>query len=203
MGDSSTTTATPPAQSGGLTKDDVLGIVKGALEEFSKPLNATLEKLSAAVTPAAAAPKAEETAGKAKPLTAEDVTNLVQDSLKSFSNQQQQTQVRDSYAKTKMSDLPATYQALLPNTSDPAELKKAEQDIRDRFKAEVGDKIAAAQTQPLNSNGGGQAAQGKVDVSKLSPTQKIAYALSAGTVATSGQSAASAAAAAAAAAASK
>jgi hypothetical protein len=169
---SDTKTATPPAASGGLTREDVQGLIqetlKTSLAEALKPVTDSI----AALKPK---PMKEETAEK--PLTAADVKTMMAETLKGFQSQQSQTQARTDFIRSKLADLPATYQNLLPETADAAALAKAEQDIRARYKAEVGDKIPVA---AVNSNAGGAAATGKIDLTKLSPTQLLEHGITTG-----------------------
>jgi hypothetical protein len=176
------TTATTPAASGGLSKEEVAKLVSDGISAALNPLGDVLKgladgqkALAEKLTPPAPA-AGKETAPAA--LTAADVAKIVQDNLKTFQTGQSKAQAKAAYAADKLKDLPATYQSLLPETDDPAALAKAEQDIRARFKAELGDKLAP--TPNVASPGGGAAPEGKVDLSKLTSTQLIEHGIKAG-----------------------
>ena len=168
------TTATPAAASAGLTIEQVNAAIAQALMPVGEALKGLAEshKTLQAGLKAPTEASTQSGTGKAKeePLTAASVAALVQDGLKAFSAGQSKAQIRNAFAAEKLKDLPKTYQDLLPDTEDPQVLAKSEQDIRARYKAEVGDKTPAAGQQ---SNGGGGTPKPVVDVSKLNAVQKI------------------------------
>lgn len=180
MGDQNTS-ATPPAASGGLTKEDVKAIfaegIKEVLGESLKPIHEQMGKLQIAITPPAASAAAKGKEGESKPLTADDVKSILAEGLKGFQSQQSQSQARQDFMRSKLNDLPPTYQNLLPDTGDAAALAKAEQDIRARYKSEVLAKIGTQGATAAGSDAGGSAVAPKVDLSKLSPVQKIELAM--------------------------
>lgn len=184
--------ATPPAASGGLTLDQVNQAITSALSAALNPLGEALKGMQAnqaalaekltgtAAAEATAAAKGKETTPPA--LTAADVAKLVGDGIKAFAAGQSKATARQSYGADKLKDLPQTYRDLLPETDDPAALATAEQAIRSRYKAEVGDKIAAPAG--VASQAGGAAAEGKVDLSKFTATQLLEHGIKTGAATT-------------------
>lgn len=163
-----------------------------AIGEANKPLVEQLGKLQ---PPAAAAGNAAAntaggntaggntagagaTGGKPAPVTAEDVAKIVAEQLKGFQQTSQQTAQREAYLGSKLKDLPAAYRNQLG--PDPAKWAAEEQAIRDQFKAD----LAAAGVKPADVGGdqpGGQKPGQAVDLSKLSPVQKVMAGLAAST----------------------
>lgn len=154
-----------------------------AIGEANKPLVEQLGKLQ---PPAAAAGNAAggnaagagATGGKPTPVTAEDVAKIVAEQLKGFQQTSQQTAQREAYLGSKLKDLPAAYRNQLG--PDPAKWAAEEQAIRDQFKAD----LAAAGVKPADVGGdqpGGQKPGQAVDLSKLSPVQKVMAGLAAST----------------------
>lgn len=138
-----------------------------AIGEAVKPISEAVAKLQPATPPPAAG-------DKAKPLTAEDVTRLVSDSLKTFQQQTQQSAARQQYQGDKLKDLPPIYRDRLG--SDPAKWATEEQAIRDQFKA---DRVAlGVKVEDLGGgNPGGAAPTKQADLSKLSPTAALAQVM--------------------------
>jgi hypothetical protein len=134
----------------------------------TKPLHETIAKLEAAAQPAVKEVAAE--AGKAKALTLEDLSRLIDSKLGAQQQASQQAQARDAFLASKLKDLPAAYQKQLG--SDPSKWAAEEQSIRDQYKADF--KSAGGTKAPVGGeNPGGAAAAQAVDVSKLSPRAKI------------------------------
>jgi hypothetical protein len=145
-----------------------------AIGEANKPL---LERLDKLATPATQAAAAADPGAKAKPLSADDITKIVSDQLKTFQQGQQTQAAREGYLASKMNDLPAAYRNQMPNTADAAELARAEQQIRQQFQADF--KAAGGTTQTVAGNPPAGAAKpgAAVDTSKLSSVDKIALGL--------------------------
>jgi hypothetical protein len=133
-----TANATPPATSGGLTKDEVTAIVAESLKSVTGTLTELAKNQKVlADTLAAQAPAADAK----KSLSAEDVQKLVADGVRAATEQQQQTAeqkaAREAFIKDEkngLAKLPAAYVGQLgPDPTKWAEQAKA---ITETFKAD-------------------------------------------------------------------
>lgn len=159
----------PAAPAPAITPDAIAKLISDQVAAAVKPLHDQL----AGLKPAAAVSGKSDAASQA--LTAEAVAKIVGDKFAEAQASQASIAARSALANDKLKDLPQTYRDLLPNTGDQAQLAAAEQTIRARYRAEIGDKAAVGFN--VGGSAGGQAAKGQVDVSKLSPAQKIEYGL--------------------------
>lgn len=149
--------ATPPATSGGLTKEDVQAIIADALKplaENQKILADTLAKLP----PAAKEPEKKD--GEVKPLTAEDVARIVAEQVKTARETDAQAAAkqaaRQKVIDAKLKGVPAEFLASLPDSADEKELTAA----ADKIVARVGElKIALPDVGGASKDGGTTASQ--------------------------------------------
>jgi hypothetical protein len=170
-----TTTATPQASSGGINQEAVDASISKAmgplLEKLDKLVNAT-----APITPAAAA----QTANADKPLTAAELTRMLDQRDEQRSNQQKLQDGKSRFVGEKMKDLPQVYQGLLGN--DPAKWAAEEQDIRTRFKADL--KTAGVTAADVGGDASqGASAAGAIDLSKMNTQAKLELGLKQSTAA--------------------
>ena len=173
-------TATPPAGSGGIDQNAlaqavasaVAAALPAAIAEANRPITDALKGLQ----PAGAAQQGAQggAADKAKPLTADEVTRIVGEQLRTFQQTTQQGQQRQQFQESKLKDLPAVYRDRLG--ADPAKWAAEEQQIRDQYKADF---AAAGGTTPSvgGDNPGGKKPADTVDYSKLNATQAIELGL--------------------------
>lgn len=167
----STAAATPAT----ITLDQINEAIAAALKPITEQLAGLGKTASSAAAGEGAGKSAKKDTDAPAALTPEAVAKIVADQLAAHTTTQAAQTARTAYANDKLKDLPQTYRDLLPNTGDPAQLAQAEQAIRARYRAEIGDKAAAGTN--LGGGGGGAAPQGKVDLSKLSPQKKIEMGL--------------------------
>lgn len=168
--------ATPPATSGGLTKEDVQAIIAGAiapLVENQKILADTLAKL-----PPATADKKEGEAPK--PLSADDVKAQIAEALKAAretdASAAAKKAARQAVIDAKLKGVPEEFLAGLPDTDDAKALEDAAGKIRERV---LGLKIALPDVGGAGKDGGTKPGEGqppaKPNFSLLSEgTQKYA-----------------------------
>jgi hypothetical protein len=140
-----------------------------AVSEANKPLVEQFKTLQAQPATAAGTPAAAGKPGEVKPVTLDDVKNVIAEQFKGIQQQNQQSAQRDAYLANKLKDVPAAYRNQLGN--DPAKWATEEQTIRDQFKTD----LAAAGLKPKDVGGvtpaGGAPPTSSVDLSKLNPTQ--------------------------------
>lgn len=177
-----------------LTKDEVKEIVAAALGAAVAPITESLKTLSAGhadlvknqnviadtlakLPPAAGKNEPEKKDDAVKAITAGDVTKIVTDALKAHQTTAAANDARRGFIAEKMKDLPAVYQNQLGN--DAAKFAEEEQKIRAQYQADF--KVTGGTTPVVkgdaNGAGGGAAPSGVVDLSKLSPVQKISLGL--------------------------
>jgi hypothetical protein len=137
--------------------------------ETQKTVLAHLAKPPAEPAKPATAPAAGE-----KPLTQSDVQKAIADALTARQQTDQQTAARAAFVGKKLSDLPAVYQNQLGN--DPAKWDAEEQQIRSAFQNDfkaAGGKVADVGGSPA----GGAPPAATVDLTNLTPVEKIALGL--------------------------
>ena len=160
----------------GLT-EQIGPVVTAAVSEAVGEVSGRLEKVETAAAEGAKTPAAE---GEDAPVTQAQLTKLLADRDAKVAEDGKKAEAdaagakaRDEYVATNMKDLPAAYGALMPATADEAELKAAEQKIREQAKAEAGDagwEVPDVGEKSPEGKGPGSAAP---DNSKMSPVQKI------------------------------
>jgi hypothetical protein len=119
---------------------DGLGELAKNQKVLADTFAADQQKAAEAAKAAAAATTTDAKKGEPpKPLTLEDVTKVVNDSvanqLKTREEAAASTEARNKFIGEKLKDLTPAYQNLLGN--DPAKWAAEEQQIRDKFKAEI------------------------------------------------------------------
>lgn len=140
MADEATASATPPATSGGLSKDDVLKIVGEALS----PVTGTLKELAAGQKTLA-----ESLSKVPAPTKPEDVAKLVTDQLAAHNKAQQEATAknevkaaaRKKIVDTQLKGVPESFLKLLPDTEDEKILAEAAAAIRKDVQALPGVKL--------------------------------------------------------------
>ncbi|MGN6507778.1 MAG: hypothetical protein ACTHM6_19635 [Tepidisphaeraceae bacterium] len=175
-------TATPPAASGGLTKDEVNTI----LAEAIKPLTTTIADLAKnqniladtlkSLPPAPAAKNAADPKGsdQAKPLTAEDANKLfgemLDKKLGEFRQGQQQSAERQAFIGKHLDKLPPIYRDKLGN--DPTKWEEESKAIQSQYESDLKSQgfkpVDVGAAQPA----GKPAAALPVDLSKMTPAQQ-------------------------------
>lgn len=144
-------------------------------------LTADVEARKTAAKPADAKPADAAKPGEAaKPLTAQDVAQIVADSIKASQTSTEAANSRKVFVADKLKDLPAAYQNQLG--ADPAKWAAEEQAIRTQYQADF--KVSGGKAPEVNGNAGQAGATtpaATVDYSKLTPTQLIAQGLAAST----------------------
>lgn len=181
------TTATPPAASGGFTKEQL----DAAIAEALKPITAgiktvtdghnSLANVVKGITDASAAAPAEaDKKGKPEALTADAAKQLFGDLLKQHSQQQQQTaqqqQAREQFKATRLQNFPPAYADRLGNDSSKWE-DEAKQ-IAATY-AEDGKKFGWKPAAPVGqqTTGASPVQLAAPDLSKMSPQQLAEMAL--------------------------
>lgn len=129
------------AEAGKKTDTAIALHVQDAMKDVTKQLT----QLQDAVTK----PPEKKDGDTAKPLTAEDVAGIVAKAIDGYKAEQAKAAeaasadektkgVLKAYVAEKMKDVPPAYQALMPATGDADALAKAEKDVRERMKTELG-----------------------------------------------------------------
>ena len=162
--------ASPPAQSGGLGLGDeaLKAIIAKAVAEAVGPLAATLAEVQKAQQ------AAQDAAGKA--IKAEDVSKVVQEQIAAQNASNAAGEAKRAFVAEKLKDLPAAYQAKLGD--EPKDWAAQEQAIREEFRKDF---AAAGGKAPAVDGGAGTAGAAKpgatIDLSKLSGQQLIEVGL--------------------------
>jgi hypothetical protein len=143
-----------------------------AIAEANKPLLEQIAKLQpAAATPAETAAKPGE-AGAAKPLTLDDVTKVIKDTLGERDRTASTSAARQRFIDEKLKGLPAAYHLMIPQTDDAQQLEAAGKRARETFEADF--KVQGGEKKSVGGETtGGAAPAATVDLSKLSPIAKI------------------------------
>jgi hypothetical protein len=169
-----TTTATPPANSGGIDQAALAKAIADGIAEQLKPITEQLGKLTAPAAPATQAAPAAAATTADKPLTLADFQKLLDDRDKQNQSRQQLESSKGKFVADKLKDLPPVYQGLLGN--DPSKWAAEEQDIRTRFKADF--KAAGGTVEQVGADGSaGAAPGGAIDLSKMTALEKMALGL--------------------------
>jgi hypothetical protein len=163
--------ATPPASSGGITQEQLNKAVETAVAAAIKPFaeaqveigkNHKILADTIAALPAVSGKKDEKKADEPKPLTAEDVSKIVSDSLKAAREADQQTAsksaARQRVVDAKLKDVPPEFLSALPDTDNEAELNAA----ADKIVTRVNDvlKVKQADVGGAGKDGGKKPGEG-------------------------------------------
>lgn len=150
-----------------------------SLAAANKSLLERLEKLQAPAPAAEATPAADpkgKGADAAKPLTLEDIAKLIDTKFGQRDEQGKVSAARDKFITEKMKDIPPEFLRDMPATDDVTKLATAEQAIRGRVQEIF--KAAGIKAPGVGGdNPAGKKPGEAVDLSKLTPEQKIEMAL--------------------------
>jgi hypothetical protein len=158
--------ATPaPVATPAVDQKTLADLLKSTVSEIVKPLQdeiATLRK------------GGEKTADAEKPLSASELTTLLDKRDQSRATSERANSARTKYLAESLKGIPAAYARDLPATEDAAVLAAEGEKIRVRYRAD----LEAAGVRPPNVSGAGGAAAGSppgaaVNTSKLTAGQKI------------------------------
>ncbi|MGN6727953.1 MAG: hypothetical protein ACTHLZ_18690 [Tepidisphaeraceae bacterium] len=141
-------TATPPAATGGISKDEVTAIIAAALKPVTDSivqiakdqqiLGKGFEEAVKAATTAAPKP-GDKVNDQVKPLTAEDANKLfgemLDKKLGEFRQGQQQSADRHAFMSKHLDKLPAVYRDKLGN--DPAKWEEETKAIRSQYESDL------------------------------------------------------------------
>ncbi len=161
--------ATPPANNGGLTKEDVSKMISDAIAPLSQSTSKITESITALTElikkpGTEERPKAETPAG----LTEEQVKKLIADATTTAQQDMSQKAARDAYIGEKLKDLPAAYRNQLG--TDKSKWAAEEQALRDQFKADL--EAAGVKKADLGNaakEGGNASGSQVVDRTKIDP----------------------------------
>lgn len=171
-----TQTATPPANSGGLTIEQVNAAIAGVVKPLADAVKSlgdnqkTIADTLAQLPPAGVAKKDGE---KPAAITADDVTRIVTDALKAQSQSQQAVAAREKFVSETLGKLPDAYKRLLGN--DPAKWADEAKVIQSTFESDLKASGAPAENKGGASRDGGSSVVNQpIDKSKLDPVSRIA-----------------------------
>lgn len=165
-------------EAGGVSEERVKALLGESLKPLIDAQAAITESVGKLLTKQAAtaaeAGGTQSTADTAKPdtLTADSVKQLIGDAFKTYAQTQQSYSQRQAFVAQNLGKLPQAYQAQLGQ--DPARWADESKAIHAQYEADF--KGAGGKTTDLggaNRDGGTTAANGGVDLSKLTPMQKI------------------------------
>jgi hypothetical protein len=176
-----TTTATPPAANGGTAAgasspafdpkalgSELLTGLKSHIAEIVKPLQDEIAALKGGKKTAATT-EAEE------PLTKSKMLELLKEDRQQTAAANELAGKKQTFIAGKMKDLPELYHGLLGN--DPSKWPEEEQAIRTRAKADFKLLGGTAANVGGDASEGTTPAAGAVDMSKMTPLEKMAYGL--------------------------
>lgn len=151
--------------------DALAKILPAAIAQANAPL---IEQLGKLQTPAPAV-KAADADGKEKPLTAADLTKMLDDRDQRNQQTSQQAAQRDAFVASKMKDLPEVYRKQLG--TDPTNWQAEEQQLRESFRSDF--KGLGGKVEDIGNDkpGGTTASAAPADLSKLSPLQLVTKGL--------------------------